>query len=89
MLRILLAAAALTAVATIGPRPADAYGHAPWCAVMDIGWEEVVWDCSYWTIEACVPNVIAGNRGFCNPNPAFRGPLERSHRHIYRHRRHR
>jgi hypothetical protein len=34
----------------------------------------VVWDCIYPSIEACRPNVIAGNRGFCNLNPSYAGP---------------
>jgi len=44
-------------------------GNAPWCAVIEIGNGEVEWDCQYQTIEQCRPNVIAGNRGFCNLNP--------------------
>jgi len=29
------------------------------------------WDCEYRSIEECRPNVLAGNRGWCNPNPYF------------------
>jgi hypothetical protein len=29
------------------------------------------WDCQYNSLEECVPNVLSGNRGFCNVNPAF------------------
>jgi hypothetical protein len=29
------------------------------------------WDCQYNSLEDCVPNVLSGNRGFCNVNPAF------------------
>jgi len=29
------------------------------------------WDCQYRSIEECRPNVLAGNRGWCNPNPYF------------------
>ena len=86
MLRILLAAAALTAVATLSPPPASANGHAPWCAVVDIGDENVVSYCSFWSFQECVPFVLAGNRGFCEQNPDFRGPAERPHRRSYRHR---
>ena len=46
-------------------------GEAPWCAVVEIGNGEVEWDCQYQTIEQCVPNVLAGNRGFCNHNPYY------------------
>ena len=34
-------------------------------------------DCSYWTLEQCVPYVITGNRGFCEQNPNYTGPAER------------
>ena len=50
------------------------YGNAPWCAVVNIGTGEVYWDCQYQTFEACAPNVIAGNRGFCNINPTYVPP---------------
>lgn len=50
------------------------YGDAPWCAVINIGPGEVYWDCQYRTFEACAPNVVAGNRGFCNVNPTYRAP---------------
>ncbi len=49
------------------------HGNAPWCAVTDQGTGEIVWDCEYRTVEECVPNVLAGNRGFCNVNPYWRG----------------
>ena len=49
-------------------------GDAPWCAVVDIGFGEIEWDCHYQTIEQCRPNVLAGNRGFCNLNPYYKPP---------------
>ena len=55
---------------------------APWCAVITIGEDSVIWDCRYRSVEECRPNVLAGNRGFCNPNPYFaaaREPVERRH----------
>ena len=45
----------------------------PWCAVENIG-QDVRYDCSMRTLEQCVSLIIAGNRGFCNPNPYYRGP---------------
>lgn len=77
MLRIFLAATALAAVAALGPAPAQAAyrDDAPWCAVMNVGAQGVIRNCSFWRFEDCVPYVIAGNRGFCSPNPAFRGPI--------------
>src|SRR5215831_9057227 len=35
---------------------------------------DVRYDCSMRTLEQCVSLIIAGNRGFCNPNPYYRGP---------------
>ena len=64
----------------VGLQPAKA--QAPWCAVITIGEDSVYWDCRYSSIEQCRPNVLAGNRGFCNPNPYFaaaRQPVERRH----------
>jgi hypothetical protein len=62
-------------------------GDAPWCAVVEIGNGEVEWDCEYQTIEQCVPNVLAGNRGFCNNNPYYvpRGAVPANVKH-YPHR---
>jgi hypothetical protein len=62
---------------------AGTYGNAPWCAVQNLGAGEVVWDCEYRTVEECVPQVLAGNRGFCNVNPRWTPPLSvapRQHR---------
>ena len=82
-----------TVIATIyglsGPASAQIRGNAPWCAVISLGYGSVVWDCQYASIEACRPNVIAGNRGFCNRNPGYEGPVEpvrkRAKRHPRRH----
>ena len=82
MARIGLAAAA-AAITLFNAVPAQAGGNAPWCAVISIGRGNVYWDCQYATLEQCVPNVIAGNRGFCNENPAYvaRPPVRRPTRH--------
>lgn len=70
-------------------RPAAAYtniiAQAPWCAVIDMGTGDVHWDCHYSSIEECRPTILAGNRGFCNPNPYWigrYGPPERPRRAI-------
>jgi hypothetical protein len=52
----------------VSPSQAQYYGDAPWCAVITVGMG-VAWYCQYRTVEECVPNVLAGNRGFCNLNP--------------------
>src|SRR5262249_3660307 len=73
MKRIVLVIAAAAAVLSYGPVPSAAgySGEAPWCAVMNIGAGTVTWDCQYATVEACTPNILAGNRGFCALNPYF------------------
>jgi len=82
MLRISLAAAA-AAIILLTNVPAQAGGNAPWCAVIGLGRGLVYWDCQYATLEQCVPNVIAGNRGFCNQNPAYEaGPPVRPRRPV-------
>jgi hypothetical protein len=72
--KIMIAATALTAASVLHPADSRASGDAPWCAVISIGEGEVHWDCRYRTVQECVPNVIAGNRGFCNLNPYGPGP---------------
>jgi hypothetical protein len=72
MKRIVLVIAAAAAVLSYDTLPSAAsYGEAPWCAVMNIGAGTVTWDCEYATVEACTPNILAGNRGFCAINPRF------------------
>jgi hypothetical protein len=69
----LLAAAVLAAAFSIHATPASAgtIGNGPWCAVQNLGTGDMVWDCEFQSAEQCQPAVIAGNRGFCNLNPAW------------------
>ncbi len=69
-----LAAAAALICCDISPSHAQYSGTAQWCAVVSIGTGGVHWDCYYNTVEACVPNVLAGNRGFCELNPYYGHP---------------
>ena len=92
-MRTVLAGLAL-AGAVASAAPASAYyavgrPEAPWCAVMNMGYGDMHWDCSFPSVEACRPYVIAGNRGFCNPNPAYHGPVVRERRWKRRVRHHR
>jgi Protein of unknown function (DUF3551) len=48
--------------------------QAPWCAGTNRGGSTFSYNCSLPTFEMCVQEVIAGNRGFCSPNPYYRGP---------------
>jgi hypothetical protein len=78
------------------PSQAQYSGDAPWCAVISVGTGGIHYDCYYYTVEACVPNVLAGNRGFCAMNPYYStsraaaaaayGPYPSRHRH-YSHKR--
>jgi hypothetical protein len=79
MRRFSFAAAAFATAVVVGPHAGHAYsGNAPWCAVVNLGNGTSVARCVYWSFEACRPNVIAGNRGFCNTNPYWAGQLAAS-----------
>lgn len=79
MVRMIFAAVVALAAVVFGLQPAEAY-EPPWCAVISMGDGDVHWDCQYRSIEECRPNVLAGNRGWCNPNPYFvTEPTERRH----------
>jgi hypothetical protein len=82
--RVVLAVAVVAIVVLADQRPGRAY-EGPWCAVTEIGGGVVLWDCSKRTFEMCRQEVIAGNRGFCNPNPRWVGdqPRARSSRKAY------
>ena len=58
--------AALASVALDSPQAVGV--EAPWCAVTKEGDH---WDCRYSSAAECQPNVVAGNRGWCNQNPYF------------------
>jgi Protein of unknown function (DUF3551) len=68
-----LAAAAFSSALLLFATPSRAgtIGNAPWCAVQNLGTGEMIWDCEFRSAEQCQPAVIAGNRGFCNLNPAW------------------
>lgn len=67
--KLTIGIAILAVSAWFGTSSSRAYGDAPWCTVINIGPGTVYCDCQYRTIEECVPDVIGGNRGFCNLNP--------------------
>jgi hypothetical protein len=73
MMRILMIAGIVIAVMSFDARPVSA-AEGPWCAFITVGTEAVYEDCQYRSFEECRPNVLAGNRGFCNPNPRWTGP---------------
>jgi Protein of unknown function (DUF3551) len=67
MTRMIFVAAAALGSLACGLQPAAA-DEASWCAVSKDGDH---WNCQYRSIEECRPSVLAGNRGWCNPNPYF------------------
>jgi len=73
-MRILLIAGAIMAAISFNPASAKA-AEPPWCAVISVAEGAVYEDCQYWTFEACRSVVLAGNRGFCNNNPRWTGPV--------------
>jgi hypothetical protein len=68
MTRMIFVTVATVATLIAGLQPTKAY-EAPWCAVISLGTGSMYWDCRYRSIEECQPNVLGGNRGWCNPNP--------------------
>ena len=72
-MRFLFITAAITAAMLLDVHPSEAY-QGPWCAGTNRGSGSFVYNCSMRTFEQCVSEVIAGNRGFCSPNPYYRGP---------------
>ena len=74
MVRTILVAAVAIASVSFSPRHAEA-SEAPWCAVINFGTGSAYWDCQYRSFEECLSNgnILAGNRGFCNPSPYYVG----------------
>jgi hypothetical protein len=64
---------AVAAAMLLDVRASHAY-QGPWCAGTNRGGGSFIYDCSMRTFDQCVSEVIAGNRGFCSPNPYYRGP---------------
>ena len=71
-MQLMLILVAIAAAILFDARPSGAY-QGPWCAGTSRG-HSFVYNCSMRTFEQCVSEVIAGNRGFCGPNPYYRGP---------------
>jgi hypothetical protein len=71
ILRLVLAVAVSAAALYFNVPVSRAFADAPWCAVTNNGTGNMYWDCQYNSLEACVPNVLSGNRGYgkadCTP----------------------
>ena len=72
MIRTILVATAALASVSFNPGHAES-AQAPWCAVIGTGRDSVYWDCQYHSFDDCYSrgNILAGNRGFCNPSPYY------------------
>ena len=62
----------IVAALCTGSEPANARGNGAWCARTNTGAGRVQANCGFESVEACRRWVIAGNRGFCSRNPAYR-----------------
>jgi len=85
MRSVLIVILAAGSALLLGPAASHAYGSGPWCAMVNTGGNEE-WNCGFASLDLCRQQVIAGNRGFCNPNPAWQGPAPTVRRHGRRHR---
>ena len=86
MTHLILIATAAFASVTVGSQPAQAYA-APWCAAIEVAKGSVYWDCQYRSFEDCYRrgNILAGNRGFCNPSPYYAANTTEYRRSAKRH----
>jgi hypothetical protein len=64
---------AVAAAMLLDPHASQAY-EMPWCALTEIAGGAMYENCALPTFELCVQEVIAGNRGFCIPNPRWQAP---------------
>jgi hypothetical protein len=92
-MRLMLHAVAAMAITLIGSTageayyPANPYLQGPWCAVESLGFGTVNENCSMQSFEQCRMETIAGNRGYCIPNPRWAGPLAlEAPRHVHKRR---
>ncbi len=83
-MRIVLVTA--VAAALLGASAASRAEEGPWCANFTIGFSGLISECHYRTLEECVPNILAGNRGFCGKNPRWPALQRQRAAHPKRHR---
>ena len=74
LLSLGLALAAAIAVASCAAAGSGRIPEGPYCALTDMGFGNVTENCYMRSLDACRSEVIAGNRGFCRPNPRYVGP---------------
>jgi len=74
MMRVVLLVAAFAAIQLASSGPVQA-SEGPWCALRNFG-SDLSEDCQFRTFEECRATVVAGFRGFCNPNPRWPAEVE-------------
>ena len=72
-MRLVLIVVAMAAAMLFDLRASQAV-QRPWCAGTNRGGGTFSYNCTIPTFEMCVQEVIAGNRGFCIPNPRWQVP---------------
>jgi hypothetical protein len=72
IMRAMLVLTATAAMMVFAPGASLAY-EGPWCAVQSSGIDAVTENCRMRSFEECRQETIAGNRGFCTPNPRWQG----------------
>jgi hypothetical protein len=87
-IKIAMVAAGLATGSMFGASASHASNDAPWCAVINLGMGDARWDRRHHTVEECLPNVIAGDRGDCGPDlygsAALAVPVKRTYKHHVR-----
>jgi hypothetical protein len=73
-MRLLSLGVAIAAALTLASCAAPRIPEGPYCAVTNTGFENITENCYMRSLDACRSEVIAGNRGFCRPNPRYVGP---------------
>jgi len=75
-MRLLSLGVALAAAITVASCESDrrSIPEGPYCAVTNTGFENTAENCYMRSLDACRSEVIAGNRGFCRPNPRYVEP---------------
>ena len=70
----LLAIAAIIGATLPATGSSPVPGEGPWCALVASG-RSVKQTCHFKDFESCRAEIQGGNRGFCNHNPRWTGPV--------------